>query len=136
MTTMKKEDTTLAIGSTESVFITSNIDSFEGRKVATMNIPIDFLHTPMYPKYLKVHITLQVKLKYLMVKVDPKFYRKLVRNGSKGCMIFYVEIQKFLERILKSVLLLYMNLVGYLTRASFKINLYDPCAMNKVLWGE
>ena len=86
---MKKENTTLPTVSTESVFITSTIDTFEGQKVATMDVPSYFLHTPVEPKDPMVHMALQGKLAEIMVKVDPKIYRKFVSTDSKGRMIFY-----------------------------------------------
>ena len=61
-----------------------------------------------------------------MVKFDPNIYRKIFSTDSKGRMIFYVEIQKSLYGILKSMLMFYMNLVGYLTREGFKLNTHDP----------
>ena len=61
-----------------------------------------------------------------MVKFDPNIYRKTFSTDSKGRMIFYVEIQKSLYGILKSMLMFYMNLVGYLTREGFKLNTHDP----------
>ena len=48
------------------------IDEYEGRKVATMDITSDFLHTAMESKDPKVHMELWRKLAELMVKVDPK----------------------------------------------------------------
>ena len=53
---MKREDTTFPTVAAESVFITSNIDVFEGQKVATMDVPSSFLHTPMDTKYPKVYM--------------------------------------------------------------------------------
>ena len=38
--------------------------------------------------------------------------------------------------MLKYALLLYLKLVGYLTRSGFKLNLYDPCVMNKIVEGD
>ena len=55
---MKKNDTTSPTVATESVFITSTIDEYEGRKVATMDITSDFLHTAMKSKDPKVHMEL------------------------------------------------------------------------------
>ena len=55
---MKKEDTTSPTSATESVFITSTIDEFERKIVATMEVTSDFLHNPMGPKDPKVHMVL------------------------------------------------------------------------------
>ena len=80
-------------------------------------------------------MALQVKLVEIMVKVGTNIYRKLFRNYSKGHMILYVEMQKDLYGILKSALLLYMKMVGYLTRAGFKLDPYYPCLMKTIVWG-
>ena len=62
-----------------------------------------------------------------MVNIDPKIYRKFVSTYSKGSKLLYVEMKKALYRILKSALMFYLKLAGYLKRAGFKINPYDPC---------
>ena len=85
--------------------------------MAAIYVPSPFLHTPMDPKDLKVPMTLQEKLEELVVKFDPKLYRKLVSPDSKGRMILYVEMQKALYRILKCTLLFYLKMVGDLTRS-------------------
>ena len=59
-----------------------------------MDAPSDFLHTPMNPKYLKVHMALRGKLSELMVKVDSNLYRKFVSTYRKEHMTLYVEMQK------------------------------------------
>ena len=89
---MNIEITTSSTVATESVFITSTIDEFKGIKVAPMYVPSDFMHTPMEPKYPKVHITFLGKLIDLIVKVDTNIYRKFVGTDSKGSMILYVEM--------------------------------------------
>ena len=99
-----------------------------------MDLPSAFLQTPMDPKDLKVHMALQGKLTELMVKFDPKLYRKLFSNDGKGRIILYVEIQKVLYGMLKSALMFYLGLLVDMTRSNFKINPYDPYMMNK-LWG-
>ena len=132
---MKKENTTLTTVYTESVFSTSTIDAFKGNKVATMGVPSDFLHTPMDPKYPKIHMELQGNLAEIMAKVDPKLYRKFVSTDSKGRMILHVEMKKALYRMLKSALLFYLILVVDLTISGLKLNLYDPCTMKKNVEG-
>ena len=101
-----------------------------------MDISSDFLHTPMDPKYPKAHMALRGKLAELMLKVDTKLYMKFVSTDSKGLKILYVEMQKALYGMLKYMLLFYLNIVGDLTRAGLKFNLYDPCLMNKIVGGE
>ena len=134
--TMKKEDATSPTVATECVFVTSAIDAFKRRKVENLDIASDFLYNPMDPKDPKVHMALQEKLTEIMVNSDPKLYSKIVSTYSKGRMILYVEMQKALYVMPKYALLFYIKLVRDLTRACFKLNLYDPCVMKKPLEGE
>ena len=105
---MKKVDTTFPTVATESLFITSTIDAFEGKKVATMDVSSASMSTTMDPKYSKVYMALQRQLSELMVKVDPNLYRKSFSTDNKGSMILYVEMQKAFYGIFKSVLLFYL----------------------------
>ena len=113
---MNKEDTTSPNVATESVFITSTIYAFEIRILVTMDVPSSFLHTLMDPKDPNISMALQGKPTDLMVNFYTKFYRKFFSTDSKGRMILYVEIQKALYGMLKSALMLYMKLVGYLKK--------------------
>ena len=45
-------------------------------------------------------------------------------------------MKKALYGVLKSALLFYMKLIGDLKISGFKLNLYDPCVMNKIVGGE
>ena len=51
-------------------------------------------------------------------------------------MVLYTEMHKDLYGLLKYVLLFYLNLVGDMTKAGFKTNLYDTCLMNKIYEGD
>ena len=123
---MKKKYTTFTTAATKIVFITSTIDALKVQKVDTMDIASVFLHTLMDPKVSNFHMEVQGKLAEVMLKVDPKFYRKFVSTNIKGRMILYVGIPKNLYRILKSMLLFYLKLVGDPTRLGFELNMYDP----------
>ena len=76
-----------------------------------MDVPSDFMHTTMGPKYPKVHMALQGKLEEIMVKVYPNLYREFVSTDSNGSLIFYVEMKKVLYVIIKPALPLYLNMV-------------------------
>jgi hypothetical protein len=132
---MTKDETTSPTVMNENVFITACIDAHEERDVATVDVPGAFLHTHVDPEDDTVHMILQGVLAELMVKVDPKLYRKYVIYDSKGRMILYVEMQKALYGMLKSALLFYKKLVGDLEGAGFKLNPYDPCVANKIVNG-
>ena len=50
-----------------------------------------------------------------------------------GQAVLYVRLQKELYRCLKSALLFYEKLVGYLEAYGFKINPYDTCVENTMV---
>ncbi len=70
----------------------------------------------------------------LMVKTNPKLYRKYVVI-VKGCSVLYLWLQKALYGMMKSALLFYRKLVAELRNMGFKINPYDPCVVNKMVNG-
>jgi hypothetical protein len=70
----------------------------------------------------------------LMVKTNPKLYRKYVVI-KKGCSVLYLRLQKALYGMMKSALLFYRKLVAELHNMGFEINPYDPCVANKMVNG-
>ena len=68
----------------------------------------------------------------LMVKTDPKIYRKYV-TIEKGRQVLYLRLQKALYGMMKSALLFYKKLVKELKEMGFDINPYDPCVANKLV---
>ncbi len=115
----------------ESVFITAAIDAKEHRKVATIDIPGAFLHANNEDYVI---IKMVGTLAELMVKTNPKLYRKYVVN-EKGCSVLYLRLQKALYGMMKSTLLFYRKLVAELRNMGFEINPYDPCVANKTVNG-
>ena len=68
-----------------------------------------------------------------MVKVYPKIYPKYVIMSSKGgVVLLYVQMQKSLYRLLRSMLMLYRKFVKDLDIYGFQINPYNPCVANKM----
>ena len=59
-------------------------------------------------------------------------YQKYV-TIERGQNVLYITVQKALYGMLKSALLFYRKLSGYLELAWFVINLSDPCVANKML---
>ena len=96
---IKKEDATSPTVSLESLVIVASINAFENRKVATFDIPGEFLHTETDGDII---MALEGPLAELMVKVDPKIYRKHITTnknaafyrrpqaGTLGLFQFYV----------------------------------------------
>ena len=76
----------------------------EGRIVGYADLPGAFLHTLTDEKII---VLLSGELCELMVKVDPKLYRKFVTHDKKGKPNLYVELYKSVYGLLRSALLLY-----------------------------
>jgi len=68
----------------------------------------------------------------LMVKTDPKIYRKYV-TIKKGRQVLYIRLRKALYGMMKSALLFYKKLVKELYEMGFEINQYDLCVANKLV---
>jgi len=93
---------------TDSVFITGAIDAHEDRDVATCDLPGAFLHTMTDEKVIMV---LRDELCDLMVKVNPKLYRKYICKDKRGKPVLYVELFKSLYGLMRSALLFYRKRV-------------------------
>jgi len=86
------EDASAPTDAIESVLLSCVIDAEEGRDVATVDIPGAFMQADMDEL---VHMKLEGKMAELLVKLDPKLYRKYVQV-VKGKSILYVELKKAL----------------------------------------
>ena len=126
-----KEEKTSPTVATESVMLTSTIDAKEGRDVATVDIPGAFMHSDQDET---VHLQLQGTFADLLVKCDPKLYRKYVVNEG-GQPVLYVELIKALYGTLRAALLFWRRLSKKLVDWGFSINPYDWCVANKLIQG-
>ena len=125
---IKKEDAASPTVAMDSTFITGAIDAYENRDVATCDLPGAFLHTVTDEKVIMV---LRGELCELMVKVDPKLYRKFVSKDKRGKPVLYVQLYKSLYGLMRSALLFYRKLKSELIAYGFKLNPYDGCVANK-----
>ncbi len=82
-----------------------------------------------------VHIKLEGKMVELLVKVDPKLYRKYVQMEN-GKSVLYVELKKALYGTMRAVLPFWRKLTAQLKEWGFVVNPYDWCVMNKVIDGK
>jgi hypothetical protein len=78
-----KEEAAAPTVALESVFITTAIDAKEHWKVVTIDIPGAFLHADNEDYVIMKMVG---TLAELMVKTNPKLYRKYVVN-KKGCSV-------------------------------------------------
>jgi hypothetical protein len=124
-----KEDAAEPTVALESVFVIAIIDAKEKREVVTIDIPGAFLHVDNDDYVI---MNMNGLLAKLMVKTDPKIYRKYV-TIEKGGQVLYLCLQKALYGMMKSALLFYRKLVKELKEMGFEINPYDPCVANKLV---
>ena len=87
---------------TDILFLTGVIDAHEQRAVAMLDIENDFLHAEN-DKY--VLMLLFDKLEKLLVKVDPKLYRKYVITSKQGVTIIYFKLTKDIYVMFSSAIL-------------------------------
>jgi hypothetical protein len=127
-----KEDASAPTVAIESVLLSCVIDAEEGRDVATVDIPGAFMQADMDEL---VHMKLEGKMAELLVKLDPKLYRKYVQV-VKGKNVLYVELKKALYGTLRAALLFWKKLSAKLQEWGFVINPYDWCVANKMINGK
>jgi hypothetical protein len=99
--TTSKEDASAPTMSIEAVMLSVVIDAMEGRDVATVDIPGAFMQADIDEV---VHVKFEGKIAEMLVKLDPKLYRKYVKDEN-GKTILYVELLKALYGTLKAALL-------------------------------
>jgi hypothetical protein len=108
-----KEETSSPPVAIEALLFSCIIDAKEGRDVATADIPGAFMQTDMVDT---VHMVLEGTMVELLVKIDPKLYRKYLLI-KKGKPVMYVQLKKALYGTLQAGLLFWKDLTK---------NLKDP----------
>jgi hypothetical protein len=124
-----KEDASSPTVAIEAVMLISVIDAKEGRDVATVDIPGAFMQVDQEGL---VHMKMEGKMAELLVKLDPKLYRKYVQI-EKGEKVLYVQLKKALYGTLKAALLFWKKLSAKIEESGFVINPYDWCVSNKMI---
>jgi hypothetical protein len=130
--TTSKEDASAPTVSIEAVMLSAVIDAMEERDVATVDIPGAFMQADIDEV---VHVKFEGEIAEMLVKLDPKLYRKYVRD-EKGKSVLYVELLKALYGTLKAALLFWKLLSKKLVLWGFVINPYDWCVANKMIDGK
>jgi hypothetical protein len=127
---LTKQETSPPTVAIESVMLSCTIDAKERRDVATtVDIPGAFMQTDMEDT---VHMVLEGTMAELLVKLDPKLYRKYIQI-KKGKPIMYVQLKKALYGTLQASLLFWKDLSGKLRKWGFEVNPYDWCVANKTV---
>jgi len=109
------------------------IDAKEGRYVAVTDIPGAFLHADMDQD---IHMQIEGTIVELIVKLEPKLYRKYIWRNKNDKPMLYVKLRKALYGTLQAALLFWKLLSNALKEWGFKINEYDQCIANKTINGK
>jgi hypothetical protein len=128
----KKEDASAPTVAIESVMLSAKIDAMEGRDVATVDIPGAFMQADIDEL---VHVKFEGEIADMLVKMDPKLYRKFVKDEN-GKTVLYVELLKALYGTMRAALLFWKLLFSKLIKWGFIINPYDWSVANKMIDGK
>jgi hypothetical protein len=130
--TTSKADASAPTVAIESVMLSATIDAMEERDVATLDIPGAFMQADIDEV---VHVKFEGEIAEMLVKMDPKLYRKFVKDEN-GKSVLYVELLKALYGTLRAALLFWKLLSTKLVQWGFVINPYDWCVANKTINGK
>ncbi len=123
-----KEETTSPTVSTDALMLSTMIDAYEERDVATADVAGAYLHADQDDFTL---IKLEGASVDIMCDVCEE-YKEFVtyENGKK---VLYLRLLKALYGCAKSALLWHELFTGTLTHMGFELNPYDTCVANKVV---
>ena len=107
---IEPKDATSPAVLTEAVILTATINALEGRDLAAVDIAGAYLSADMENE---VHVVFRGTLVKIMVADDPALYWTFF-SYETGKAVLYFRLQKALYGCLKSALLFYKNLVGYI----------------------
>ena len=109
------------------------IDMFEGRRVATFDVPGAYLQTDL-PEGKFELLKLEGISVDIMWEINPEYSEYiLIENDVK---VLYLKIMKSIHGMIESALLWYELYVSVLKDMGFEINPYDMCVANKIINGK
>jgi len=88
---MTKEEVSSPTISLEAVMILCTIDAKEGRHIVVTDIPEEFLHADMEET---VHMLLEGTTAELIMKLEPRMYRKYIWKNKEGKRMLYIQLGK------------------------------------------
>ena len=126
-----KEEGSSPTVATESIMLSCTIDAKEERDVGVVDLPAAFMQVETEGEK-RDHMKLEGKMAELMVRIDPKLYRKYIQIES-GRQVLYVELEKALYSTLTGAFLFWKKLSKQLIEWGFDLNPYDSCVANKMI---
>ena len=127
---MTKTEMSSPTVSLEAMMLSCAIDTKEGRYIAVTDIPGAFLQADMNQD---VHMLLEGTIAQLMVKLEPKLYRKYIWRNKSDKPMLYVKLRKAIYGTLQVALLFWELLRNTLKEWGFKVNDYNQCMANKTI---
>ena len=118
---------------TEAVLITSAIEASERRVVVTCDISGAFLQAKMDDHVI---VVFRNEAAEMLVRSDPRRYKKYLYVTRKGSKLLYVKLRKAMYGCMKAALLFWKDLSEFIVKEmGFELNKYDPCVANKEIEG-
>jgi hypothetical protein len=131
----EKAESSSPTASLAGMIMTCVIDAYEGRDVATVDIPGAFLQTKMPEDEEPVHVILDGRMAELLAKISPETYQEYVAH-KRGQAFIYCKLNVALYGTLKAALLFWVKLTKSLKKRGFVINPYDWCIANMDINGK
>ena len=126
---MTKEENSAPTVSIEALLLSCTIDAIKERETAIVDIPGTFMQAEMNDT---VHRKMEGRLVELLMKVEPKLYRKFLSVES-GRSTMYVKLKKALYGTSQAVMHFCKTLTTKIVSMAFVVNPYD--AANKFIGG-
>ena len=133
---MSKEDIASPTAAPESAVITSVVDAYERREVATVDVPNAFMqaHIDTKPGDPRVVLVTRGDVVDMLCKLDPKLYEPFVEH-KKGKKVLFLIVHRAVYGLVQSPMLWYKKWREDIESQGFKVNPYDPCVANKEVRG-
>ena len=119
-----KIETSSPTVSLAGIMLTCMIDTYEGRDVATVDIPGAFLQTKMPKDEKDVHVILDGRMAELLAKIAPETYQEYIHQ-RQGQAYIYCKVNVAIYGTLKAALLFWKKLSKSLKDRGYVINPYD-----------
>ena len=129
-----KEDASSPTVSTEAVLMSCIIDAEEERYVAVIDTPNAFIQTQVEDEKDMAFIKICGVLVDILVEIVPDVYKLHSTNDKKGAKQLLVQCQNVLYGTMVASLLYYCKFTNSLIDVEFKINPYDPCVANNMIY--
>ena len=97
---MNYDETYSPTVATQALLLSSMIDAYERRDIATSDIPGAFLQTPDESK--ETHLRLETLMVDLLLKINPWTYRSYVCTDKRGKRYMYAQCQKAIYGTLRT----------------------------------